>query len=294
MKHIPYAFGRWSVLFLATTVLACSQLLPQPLPQNNVRIQRTQRLTKPDTVVIASPNHNERPPQTAISTVVLHHTAMAGNARQVAAFFANPQAGVSSHYVIDRSGEIIQPVPDGLRAWHAGKSEFNGISNVNDFSIGIEICNLGDGSDPYPDTQYDAIIRLVAFLVETYQIPAVHITRHRDVAIPKGRKVDTSDNFSVARVNQGVQDLLNGTYQPPAVQPAEPPPIIPAYRTVVVAANQKTLKDLADIHLDNENRWAEIWLLNRELVTNPNQLKPGMQIKIPNDLRGVEAARLLR
>jgi AmpD protein len=46
---------------------------------------------------------------------------------------------VSSHLLIDRLGKIIQFVPFGQRAWHAGVSQFEGRDNCNDFSIGIEL-----------------------------------------------------------------------------------------------------------------------------------------------------------
>lgn len=49
----------------------------------------------------------------------------------------------SAHYVIDRDGSVVQMVMDENRAWHAGVSSLNGIKNVNDFSIGIELVNWG-------------------------------------------------------------------------------------------------------------------------------------------------------
>jgi hypothetical protein len=98
------------------------------------------------------------------------------------------------------------------------------------------------------------------------------------VAVPKGRKIDTSNNFSVERVVTGVRALLNGTYVPPAVQPPAAPPALPAFRNVVVESGQKTFEDLADIHLDNSNRWVEIQALNPGITG----LKPGQMIKIPN------------
>ncbi|PIQ23402.1 hypothetical protein COW36_15820 [bacterium (Candidatus Blackallbacteria) CG17_big_fil_post_rev_8_21_14_2_50_48_46] len=276
---------RNSASLIGLTVLALSAcalqpgLIPQSLNPAQVQSQSKvrSRVARPEVQDFPSPNHNERPAGARISAIVLHHTAMAGNAQAVARFFANPKAGVSSHYVIDRDGSIVQPVADNLRSWHAGKSEFNGVGNVNDFSIGIEICNLGDSLEPYSDAQYDGIIRLVAWLVSTYQVPLESITRHRDIAIPAGRKIDTSNNFSVARVVQGVQALLNGSYTSPVAPPPATPPNLPEFRTVVVQQGQTTLQDLADIHLDNANRWVEIQALNPGLST----LKPGLKVKIP-------------
>lgn len=230
-----------------------------------------------------SPNLNERPAETAISAIVLHHTAMAGSARDVGNFFARPSAGVSSHYVVDRSGYIVQPVADAQRAWHAGKSEFQGRQNVNDFSIGIEICNLGDSVEPYSDLQYDAIIRLVAHLVSQYQVPLTGITRHRDIALPHGRKIDTSNNFSVERVLDGVKAVLDGSYAPPVDSSPPPAQIVPPFKEVTVQPGQRSMQDLADIYLDNSNRWVEIRALNPQL--KPDQLNVGQRVKLPTDLK---------
>ena len=231
-----------------------------------------------------SPNRNERPDGAGIRAIVLHHTAMAGTARDVGRYFARPEAKTSSHYIVDRSGYLVQAVDDSLRAWHAGRSEFLGQPDVNSFSIGIEICNLGDSQEPYPDAQYDAIIRLTAHLISRYDIPLTAITRHRDVAIPKGRKIDTSNNFSMERVNTGVRALLAGNYQSPALGSPPPQPMVPPYREIVVAPGQHSLKDLADIHLDNVERWVEIQALNPQIL-NPEQLQAGQKVKLPTDLR---------
>ena len=153
-------------------------------------------LPPPPLRVIASPNYNDRPGgETDIDTIVLHHTASSANAEGIAHFFQDPQSKVSSHYVVDQDGTVVEVVPDGKRAWHAGVSTFQGRGNVNDFSVGIEICNRGDNRDPYPEAQYRAVVDLVAYLVQAHQVPLERITRHRDVALPPGRKSDTSDNF---------------------------------------------------------------------------------------------------
>lgn len=129
----------------------------------------------------------------------------------------------------------MQAVPDGKAAWHAGKSRFKGRDSVNDFSIGIEIVNRGDNKDPYPDAQYGAVADLVAWLMKTYDVPMDRLTGHRDVALPKGRKDDPSDNFDRDRVRKLIRDRLDGkTPGPrpapgpvaprPAPQPAQPEP----------------------------------------------------------------------
>jgi N-acetyl-anhydromuramyl-L-alanine amidase AmpD len=153
-----------------------------------------------------SPNANERPAHTPISCIVLHHTHRAESALATAHFFAEPASQVSAHYVVDRDGSLVRCVPDDRRAWHAGVSRFQGVANVNDFSIGIEIANRGDNAEPYPEAQMRTVIRLVTWLAHRYGIPPERVTRHRDVALPPGRKVDPSDNFDFAGLLRALRD----------------------------------------------------------------------------------------
>jgi len=234
---------------------------------------------KPKVIEIPSPNQNPRPEGAKISAIILHHTAGSGTAEQVGRFFANPNAKVSSHYTVDRTGYVVQSVPDSERSWHAGRSEFNGVGNVNDFSIGIEICNIGDSLEPYPETQYDGIIKLVAFLVKAYDVPLESITRHRDITLPAGRKIDTSNNFSVEKVLIGVKQILEGTYNPPQTQPPQPIDY-PAFKEIQTKKGEVSLSILAEKYLDNEHRSEELKIANPQLK-NPDKISEGTKIKIP-------------
>src|SRR6201987_2155177 len=84
---------------------------------------------------------------------------------------------VSAHVLIRRDGTIVQYVPFGSRAWHAGQSHYRGRSACNDFSVGIEL----EGTDniPYTDAQYDALGMLVDALLTTYpSLSSDHIVGH--------------------------------------------------------------------------------------------------------------------
>ena len=92
---------------------------------------------------------------------------------------------VAPHYMIDRKGNIYRLVDDANIAYHAGVSEMSdGRTNVNDFSIGIEILNTKD--DKYTDAQYDAVNDLIAYLKDKYSIK--NVVGHDDIA--PGRKTD--------------------------------------------------------------------------------------------------------
>jgi N-acetyl-anhydromuramyl-L-alanine amidase AmpD len=164
---------------------------------------RRDKVAKPKVIKMISPNKNSRG-GAKVDTIVLHHTAGGGTAKDVAGFFQNPKAEVSSHYVVDKEGAIVQAVEDKDRAWHAGESEFKGRKDVNDFSIGIEMVNKGDGKDPFTDKQYAAMGKLVAYLQGEYGIPRYRVTGHKDVALPKGRKNDPAPNFNYERLDREI------------------------------------------------------------------------------------------
>ena len=97
---------------------------------------------------------------------------------------------VSSHFFITRSGEVWQFVSCDDRAWHAGKSQWCGRENCNDFSIGIELEGL-EGMT-FETAQYHALTELCQALVAQY--PITHIAGHEHIA--PGRKQDPGSGFN--------------------------------------------------------------------------------------------------
>src|SRR5262245_36866453 len=135
-----------------------------------------------------SPNFNTRPEGTVVDTVVVHATVL-NTLDEVIKHFADPQTQVSAHYTIDRDGTVVSHVPEENRAWHAGDSRMkDGRVNVNNFAIGIELVNLNDGNDPFPETQLKALRNLLEDLIERH--PIRHIIPHYECAVPAGRKSD--------------------------------------------------------------------------------------------------------
>ena len=105
-------------------------------------------------------------------------------------WFNNLNAKVSAHYTIGKDGEIVQHVQDMHRAWHAGRSVWKGRNSCNDYTIGIELVNLNDGSDSYPEAQHQANVTLCAHLADRYRASVDDIMGHLDIALPPGRKSD--------------------------------------------------------------------------------------------------------
>jgi len=103
---------------------------------------------------------------------------------------------VSAHLLVRRDGELVQFVPLGRRAWHAGASWCEGRARVNDFSIGIEL--EGDEEEPFTDAQYRTLAALTRALLARY--PGLHRDRiygHEDIA--PGRKTDPGPFFNWQR-----------------------------------------------------------------------------------------------
>lgn len=131
---------------------------------------------------------NQRAKGVEIDTIVLHHTA-SNNLSGTIRWFRSPESKVSAHYTVGKQGAVVQMVNTFSRAWHAGKSlDAFGRDDVNSRSVGIELVNVGDGKDPYPEAQLKAVEYLIAVLMRRH--PIKKITSHEFVAEPQGRKND--------------------------------------------------------------------------------------------------------
>lgn len=144
-----------------------------------------------------SPNFDAR--ALPITMIVLHYTGMP-NAADAVARLTDPEAKVSSHYLIAEDGQVMRLVAEENRAWHAGKSHWRQIDDVNSASIGIELVNPGHefGYRPFPDAQIDALIPLMADIQDRYGITRGNVVGHSDIA--PARKQDPGELFPWARL----------------------------------------------------------------------------------------------
>lgn len=172
---------------------------PAPTPIGTVPLQ-------PDIEWVGSPNFNRRKNPNDITAITIHSTANS-SLKGVIDWFNNPNAKVSAHYTIGKDGKIAQHVRDTDRAWHAGKSEWKGRPSCNDYCLGIELVNLNDGIDPYPEAQHKANVNLCAFLCHKYNISVDNIMGHLDIALPPGRKTDPR-NYNLDRLRREVLEIL--------------------------------------------------------------------------------------
>ena len=71
-----------------------------------------------------SPNYNSRK-NSKIKLIIIHYTALK-NTTDAISYLCNKVNKVSSHYPISQEGSVYSLVNDNLRAWHAGRSSFQG------------------------------------------------------------------------------------------------------------------------------------------------------------------------
>jgi N-acetylmuramoyl-L-alanine amidase len=158
----------------------------------------------PDSVAVSrlspSPNHDARGVARP-DILLLHYTGMTNTAEALDRL-REGAAKVSSHYLVDEDGTVVQLVPEARRAWHAGVSVWEGSTDINSRSIGIEIANPGHdfGYPEFSDAQIAGVIALCRDIVARHDIRADRVLAHSDVA-PQ-RKNDPGEKFPWARLHR--------------------------------------------------------------------------------------------
>ncbi len=179
-----------------------------------------------------SPNFNER--RHPLDMLVLHYTGMKDGPSALARM-RDPQTEVSAHYMVEEDGAVHELVAEEARAWHAGRSQWQGDDDLNSRSIGIEIVNGGHdfGLPAFPGQQIEAVIALCNEIIARRQIPQTRIVGHSDIA--PDRKDDPGERFPWRRLAEAGIGLwpepVTATPAPVAERELEA-----AYRTIGYSA----------------------------------------------------------
>lgn len=146
-----------------------------------------------------SPNIEPRRDGKCPNILLLHYTGLPTLERSVEVL-SRPDCKVSCHYVVSEDGHIIQMVSEAMRAWHAGVASWEGETDINSLSIGIEIQNPGHeaGYPDFPESQMRAVEALARDIVGRHAIPRHRVLGHSDVA--PDRKCDPGEKFDWARL----------------------------------------------------------------------------------------------
>ncbi|MBU6371300.1 MAG: N-acetylmuramoyl-L-alanine amidase [Alphaproteobacteria bacterium] len=177
-------------------------------------------MTPPALTLLERPSPNFDARTRPVDLVVLHYTGMQDAETALARLTdPAPKAGrypgpwqpaetppdqdlgrVSAHYVVAEDGRVFRLVDEAQRAWHAGVARWDGESDVNARSIGIEIVNGGHdfGLPPFADAQIAAVEALLADILGRHRLGPHRVVGHSDVA-PE-RKLDPGEHFPWARL----------------------------------------------------------------------------------------------
>src|ERR1700677_2898808 len=164
---------------------------------------------------IASPNHDPRPAGAEADLIVVRGISLPPGEyggpwidrlftntlpADVHAYFAEISGlRVSSQLVVMRDGWVTQYVSFKERAWHAGKSNFQGREACNDFSVGVEL--EGTDTQPCEAVQYERLAEAVAALCAAYpQLSPARLAGHSHIA--PGRKTDPGPAFDWPRARR--------------------------------------------------------------------------------------------
>ena len=141
-----------------------------------------------------SANFNKRKKGTFLNYIILHYTAMK-DYKEALSQLCDKNNKVSSHFLINKSGDIFYLVNIMNRAWHAGKSKWRKVSDINSESIGIEIDNSGHlyNFENYTSKQIDSLIKLLKYISYRYGIKKHNILGHSDIS--PYRKIDPGEKF---------------------------------------------------------------------------------------------------
>ncbi len=152
-----------------------------------------------------SPNFNTRELPTPVGTdrvrhLIMHYTDTPDAATARGMLTSTGERRVSVHYMVDVDGTIEQLVPEDKRAWHAGQSYWQGDTDINSTSIGIEIVNDGhkSGCQPYPSAQIEAVLALGLDICKRHTLMAMNVLAHSDIA--PARKIDPGEWFPWAEL----------------------------------------------------------------------------------------------
>ena len=165
-------------------------------------------------------NYSFRKKNKIVKFIVIHYTGMK-TLKLAYQKLSDKSSNVSAHYLISRKGIIFNLLCPKYKAWHAGKSKWKNYTNINDYSIGIELENKGHdfGYSNFSSRQYSSLKKLIFFLRKNFFILDEDIVFHSDIA--PNRKKDPGEKFLINRIgikrfqnikiknNYSIDELLN-------------------------------------------------------------------------------------
>ena len=108
-----------------------------------------------------------------VNDIVIHYVGNPGTtAAQNRRYYGNLNSDVSSHFIVGLDGEVIMCIPLNEKS--------SATNDRNRDTISIEVCHP-DETGKFTDAGYDTVVRLTAWLLDTFGLPDDHVIRHYDV-----------------------------------------------------------------------------------------------------------------
>ncbi|GAA0430233.1 peptidoglycan-binding protein [Streptomyces luteireticuli] len=225
-------------------------------------------------------NRNHKGAWGPVNGVIIHHTASSGTRDTVDYCYDGDEElpGPLCHGVIDKEG-TVHLVGNG-RTNHAGKGDAAVLDAViresalpratvqntdgNVRFYGFECINEGDGKDPWPAAQLEAIERVSAAVCRAHGWGSGSVIGHKEWSIEKIDPV----GFTMDGMRARVATRLGSAPEKPA------PPSVRTARYTVRAGD--TLTGIADDHDTTVPRLASL-----NSLRNPYLLHPGDELEVP-------------
>lgn len=184
--HLPALFAVLPLLLLGGCSMTSDRLLDGPREIAGHRVDTT---------------HPAKSQNSRVQFIVLHYTE--GDFAQSLEILT--KGPVSSHYLVDANPpRVLRLVPEHRRAWHAGRSYWQGQTALNAASIGIEIVNPGNRGNregpfaPWDEAQMSLVVELVRDIQWRHGVLPHRIVAHSD--IQPQVKQDPGPNFPWQRL----------------------------------------------------------------------------------------------
>ncbi len=154
-----------------------------------------------------SPSFDIRNKDSSLNYIIIHYSAIK-NYKEALSHLSERKNKVSSHFFINKYGEIFYLVDIINRAWHAGRSYWKGIIDINSESIGIEMDNSGHHYDfeNYNPKQIKSLIRLLKYISKRFNINKQNVLGHSDIS--PYRKIDPGERFPWKKLNKNNLSFL--------------------------------------------------------------------------------------
>ena len=254
---------------------------------------------------IQSPNYSQGRGGLPIKAVCIH--TMVGTYNGSIQWFKNPASQASTHFLVSFGGDITQMVKDGDMAWangiRVGNGEFktgsgmlldksklaqvvldNPNANPNLYTISIEL--EGYPEDAVTQEQYDAVLRILRYVRDTYQI---QFTRYNLVGHYQIDHINKPNCPGTRFDFDRVLNQLNGNTQSPAPQP-QPAPVnnnVEFYTIKTGGWRSQVIQDIINARI-----WSGTWQENQPKFDRLNPVTPTAQGWLPGmQVRVKEAAQ---